>query len=176
MMNGSRLIIGSLLLLSLTACDSVGDFADLQAYMNEVRARPKGEIEPLPKFQPYEAFTYSAAAMRSPFQPPVRVDLQKRQKGSAEIKPDETRPKQFLEGFNIEMFQMVGLLANGNGRFALVNGVGGVHRVKVGDYLGRNHGRIVTIADDRIEVVEIVPDGEGGWLERPRTLTLKERS
>jgi type IV pilus assembly protein PilP len=34
----------------------------------------------------------------------------------------------------------------------------------------------VTIADERIEVVEIVPDGEGGWLERPRTLTLKERS
>jgi len=175
-MNGSRLIIGSLLLLSLTACDSSGDFADLQAYMNEVRARPKAPIEPLPKFQPYEAFTYSAAAMRSPFQPPVRIDLQQRQKGSAQIKPDESRPRQFLEGFNIEVFQMVGLLANGIGRFALVDGAGGVHRIKVGDFLGRNHGRIVGINDDRVEVVEIVPDGEGGWLERPRTLTLKERS
>ena len=175
-MSGSRLIIGSLLLLSLTACDSSGDFADLQAYMNEVRARPKAPIEPLPKFQPYEAFTYSAAAMRSPFQPPVRIDLQQRQKGSAQIKPDESRPRQFLEGFNIEVFQMVGLLANGNGRFALVDGAGGVHRIKVGDFLGRNHGRIVGINDDRVEVVEIVPDGEGGWLERPRTLTLKERS
>jgi len=175
-MNGSRLIIGSLLLLSLTACDSSGDFADLQAYMNEVRARPKGQIEPLPTFQPYEAFTYSAAGMRSPFQPPVRIELRQRQKGSAEIRPDEARPRQFLEGFNIEMFQMVGLLANSNGRFALVNGAGGVHRVKVGDYLGRNHGRIVTINDDHLDVIEIVPDGEGGWLERPRTLTLKERS
>ena len=173
-MNGARLLTGSLLLLSLTACDSSGDFADLQAYMDEVRAKPRGVIEPLPQFQPYEAFTYSAAALRSPFQPPVRVDLQKRQKGSAEVKPDEARPRQFLEGFNIELFQMVGLLANGNGRFALVSGVGGVHRVKVGDYLGRNHGRIVAINDDRVEVVEIVPDGEGGWLERPRTLTLKE--
>ncbi|NLC08417.1 MAG: pilus assembly protein PilP, partial [Gammaproteobacteria bacterium] len=27
-----------------------------------------------------------------------------------------------------------------------------------------------------VEVVEIVPDGEGGWLERPRTLMLQERS
>ncbi|MNN29159.1 Pilus assembly protein, PilP [compost metagenome] len=175
-MKGARLIIGSMLLLGLTACDGSGDFSDLQAYMNEVRAKPKGVIEPLPQFQPYEAFTYSAAAMRHPFQPPVRVDLQKRQKGSAEIKPDESRPKQFLEGFNIEMFQMVGLLANDGGRFALVSGVGGVHRVKVGDYIGRNYGRIVAINDDRIEVVEIVTDGEGGWLERPRTLTLKERS
>lgn len=176
MMNGSRLIIGSLLLLSLSACDSSGNFADLQAYMNEVRARPRGEIEPLPKFQPYEAFTYNAASMRSPFQPPVKVDLQNRQKGSKEIKPDESRPRQFLEGFNIEMFQMVGLLANDSGRFALVSGAGGVHRIRVGDYLGRNHGRIVSISDDRVEVIEIVPDGEGGWLERPRTLTLKERS
>ena len=175
-MKGARLIIGSMLLLSLTACDNSGDFSDLQTYMNEVRAKPKGVIEPLPKFQPYEAFTYGASALRSPFQPPVRVDLQKRQKGSAEIKPDETRPKQFLEGFNIEVFQMVGLLANDGGHFALVSGAGGVHRVKVGDYLGRNYGRIVAINDDRIEVVEIVPDGEGGWLERPRTLTLKERS
>ena len=136
-MKGARLIIGSMLLLSLTACDNSGDFSDLQTYMNEVRAKPKGVIEPLPKFQPYEAFTYGASALRSPFQPPVRVDLQKRQKGSAEIKPDETRPKQFLEGFNIEVFQMVGLLANDGGHFALVSGAGGVHRVKVGDYLGR---------------------------------------
>lgn len=175
-MNGARLIVGSLLLFGLAACDSASDFADLQAYMSEVRAKPKGVIEPLPTFQPYEAFTYSAAAMRSPFQPPVRVDLQKRPKGSAEIKPDESRPKQFLEGFNIEVFQMVGLLANEGGRFALVSGAGGVHRIRVGDYLGRNHGRIVSIDDDHIEVVEIVPDGDGGWLERPRTLTLKERS
>lgn len=175
-MKSARLIIGSLLLLGLTACDSSGDFSDLQAYMNDVRARPKGEIEPLPTFPPYEAFTYSAAALRSPFQPPVKIDLMQRQKGSAEIKPDEARPKQFLEGFNIELFEMVGLLANDTGRFALVSGAGGVHRVKPGDYLGRNYGRIVAINDDRIEVVEIVPDGEGGWLERPRTLTLKEPS
>lgn len=175
-MNGARLLLGSLLLLGLTACDSSGDFADLQAYMATVRAKPRGVIEPLPQFLPYEAFTYSAAALRNPFQPPVRIDLQKRQKGSAEIKPDESRPKQFLEGFNIEVFQMVGLLSNAGSRYALISGAGGVHRVRVGDYIGRNYGRIVAIKDDRVEVVEIVPDGEGGWLERPRTLALKERS
>jgi type IV pilus assembly protein PilP len=71
---------------------------------------------------------------------------------------------------------MVGLLANSGGRFALLNGAGGVHRVKVGDFLGRNHGRVVAISDSHLDVIEIVPDGEGGWLERPRTLTLKERS
>ncbi|GBL56746.1 type IV pilus assembly protein PilP [Pseudomonas citronellolis] len=171
-----RLMLCGLLLLSLNGCGSGGDFADLQAYMDEVRARPKGAIEPLPKFQPYEAFTYNASSLRSPFQPPVKIDLAIKQKGSKVVKPDETRVKQFLEGFNIETFEMVGTLSNQEGTFALVRGAGGVHRVKVGDYLGRNDGKIVSISEGKIDVVEIVPDGEGGWLERPRSLTLKERS
>lgn len=152
------------------------DFSDLQTFMDEVRARPKGSIEPLPKFQPYEAFTYSASSLRSPFQPPVKVDTVSRPKGAAEVRPDEARVKQFLEGFNIEIFEMVGTLSNSNGFFALVSGAGGVHRIKVGDYLGRNHGRVVAVDESKIDVVEIVPDGDQGWLERPRSLTLKERS
>ena len=162
--------------VALTGCGSSGDFADLRSYMDEVYARPKGAIEPLPKFQPYESFTYRAASLRSPFQPPVRIDVVNRQKGSKEIKPDETRVKQFLEGFNIETFVMVGTIENSSGLFALINGAGGVHRVKVGDYLGRNHGKILAIDESKVDVVEIVPDGEGGWLERPRSLSLKERS
>ncbi len=160
----------------LVGCDSASDFADLQLFMDDVKARPKGAIEPLPKFQPYEAFTYNAAALRSPFQPPIKIDLVQREKGSKEIKPDEARVKQFLEGFNIETFEMVGTLKNETGAYALVKGAGGVHRVRAGDYLGRNHGKIMMIDDSKIEVMEIVPDGEGGWLERPRTLPLKERA
>ena len=160
----------------LAGCGADGDFSDLRAYMDEVRARPKGSIEPLPTFKPYESFTYRASSLRSPFQSPVKIDVVTRQKGSAEIKPDETRVKQFLEGFNIETFEMVGTLRNERELYALVNGAGGVHRVKVGDYLGRNHGKILAIDESKIDVMEIVPDGEGGWLERPRSLSLKERS
>ncbi|MCH2340337.1 MAG: type 4a pilus biogenesis lipoprotein PilP [Pseudomonas sp.] len=160
----------------LTGCGVSGDFDDLRSYMDEVRAKPKGSIEPLPAFLPYEAFTYSAASLRHPFQPPMKIDLTQRQKGTKDIRPDETRIKQFLEEFNIENFVMVGTLAKGEGNYALIKGGDGVHRVKVGDYLGRNHGRIVEISEAEVDVLEIVPDGEGGWLERPRSLTLKERS
>lgn len=175
-MNGARLIALGLGLVLLTGCGASGDFDDLRAYMSEVRAKPKGTIEPLPAFLPYEAFTYRAASLRHPFQPPMKIDLTQRQKGSKDIRPDETRIKQFLEEFNIENFVMVGTLTNGGGKYALIKGGDGVHRVKVGDYLGRNHGRIVEISEAEVDVLEIVPDGEGGWLERPRSLTLKERS
>lgn len=174
-MKSARLIFVAVV-AGLAGCGTGNDFQDLQAYMDEVRARPKGRIEPLPIFQPYEAFTYSASLLRSPFQPPLKIELAQRKKGSKDIKPDENRVRQYLEGFNIEIFEMVGTLSNETGMYALVSGAGGVHRLKVGDYLGRNYGRVVNIGESAIEVVEIVPDGEGGWLERPRTLTLKERS
>lgn len=158
----------------LAGC-SDGSFVDLQAFMEETRMRPAGNIEPLPRFAPYEAFTYSATSLRSPFQPPIRIDLSQRERGSQDLKPDEDRVKQFLEGFNIEGFEMVGVMSNQDGMQALVRGAGSVHRVRMGDYLGRNHGRIASIEEGRVDVVEIVPDGEGGWLERPRTLSLPER-
>lgn len=173
-MNLTQRVLLALTLVGLSGCDASREFSDLQSYMDEVRARPQGSIEPLPQFQPYEPFTYSASGMRSPFQKPVKIDLASKQKGSKDVKPDESRVKQFLEGFNIEAFQMVGTLSGDGGAFALVKGAGGVYRIKVGDYLGSNHGRVVAIDESKIDVIEIVTDGEGGWLERPRSLALSE--
>ena len=92
----ARLFISLFVTACLAGCDASSQFVDLQAYMDEVRARPKGSIEPLPKFQPYEAFTYNAGGMRSPFQKPVKIDVASQQKGSKDIKPDESRVKQFF--------------------------------------------------------------------------------
>lgn len=170
--------IARLMLLSTLALAGCGgaDFSDLRAYMNEVQARPKGAIDPLPKVAQYESFTYQAGSLRSPFQPTVKVESVAALSGSKDIKPDETRVRQYLEGFALETFQMVGILRNEQSLFALLQGGNGVHRVRVGDYLGKNHGRIVRVDESHVEVVEIVPDGDGGWLERPASLVLKERS
>ncbi len=175
----SRALLGSglvALMLLLSACGSGNNFEDIDAFMAQAKARPKGKIEPIPRFAPYQAFAYEAAALRSPFQPPVKIDLVNRPKGSRLIKPDPNRVKQFLEGFDTSQFEMVGTLGNEAGKFALMRGAGGVHRVKVGDYLGRNDGKIISISDSQVDLVELVPDGEGGWLERPLTIILKERS
>lgn len=174
-MSPIRFIAMSALLLMLGGCGG-DDFSDLDAYMNEVRLRPPGKIEPTPTFRSYPTFTYSAANLRSPFSRQLRVDLAGQKHGSRDVKPDPNRVKQYLEGFNIEQFEMVGTIANASGSFALLRGAGGVHRLKVGDYLGRNDGRIVAISASQVDVVEIVPDGQGAWLERPRTIPLKEHS
>ncbi|VVN96842.1 pilus assembly protein PilP [Pseudomonas fluorescens] len=174
-MKATHWILMVVVLMGLSGCGSDNDFSDLDAFMNEVRLRPPGKIEPTPTFNSYQAFTYNAASLRSPFLPPVRVDLAGRQHGSRNVKPDPNRLKQYLEGFNIEQFEMVGTISNASGSFALLRGASGVHRLKVGDYLGRNDGRVVAVSDSQVDVVEIVSDGEGAWLERPRTIPMKAR-
>jgi type IV pilus assembly protein PilP len=165
----------AVLIAVLAGCGGGDDFSDLDAYMNEMRLRAPGKIEPTPTFRSYPTFTYNAANLRSPFSRQGKTDLVHRQ-GARHVKPDPNRVKQYLEGFNIEQFEMVGTISNAAGSFALLRGAGGVHRLKVGDYLGRNDGRIVAISGSQVDVVEIVPDGQGAWLERPRTLPLKEHS
>jgi len=92
------------------------------------------------------------------------------------VKPDLNREKEYLEEFNIAGLSMVGTLERSGVLWALVDdGDGGIHRVAQGNYLGKNHGVIVAASSRQIEVVEIVPDGVGGWVERPQVLQIVEK-
>lgn len=150
-----------------------GDNTDLTQFIDETKRRPAGAIEPLPSFRPYEAFTYAASTERSPFEPPVKaLDLYY---GSAnsDIQPDLTRRKEYLEDFPLETLRMVGTLEANANLWALIDDrQGGIHRVRNGNYIGRDHGKVVATTPGQLTVVEIVSDGLDGWVERPRTLEL----
>lgn len=169
--------LGVCLVSLLTACSQGGGFSDLDKFMAEARAKPRGHVEPLPEFKAYEAFSYSAADRRSPFEPPIDVQLTMvEQQPVSEVEPDLDRPREVLENFDIKALSMVGTLQGPSGDlYALVkDSTGGIHRVKAGNYMGQNYGRIVGVSETRIELIEIVPNGRGGWVERPRSLTLNE--
>jgi type IV pilus assembly protein PilP len=142
--------------------------------MAEKRSRPGGIIAPIPTFKAYEAFAYSATRLRSPFDRPIEVREITQLQAISAIKPDENRAKEFLEQFTFDSLAMVGTLERGLANWALVRDPeGGIHRVQVGNYLGRNHGKIVELTDTYLAVVEIVTDGTSdGWVERPRTIEL----
>ena len=157
----------------LAGCGGGSDFADLETFMDEVDSRPKGAIVPLPTFEQIAPFAYHASNMRSPFEPPVLVKRVERAKGGPQVTPNFNRSKQYLEQYTIGTLSMVGTLAQGQAVFALVqDGEGGVHRVQRGDYMGTDHGQIQTIGEAAIELIEIVRDGTGGWIERSRTVNL----
>jgi type IV pilus assembly protein PilP len=171
----SLLRIVFLLLVSVvTACSDTDDLAELQRHIVEVSLRPGGEIEPTPSFQPYEAFTYSAAAMRSPFDVPLAVRVREAGQQAQQVRPNENRVKEALEEFALTELIMVGMLSRDDSYIGLVRDQNWlIHRVRAGAYMGKNHGRVLAVSPTQIDLVEIVPSGDGGWVERPRTLALQ---
>jgi type IV pilus assembly protein PilP len=170
----SRSLLLALACSTLLSACGAGDFSDLDAFMAEKRARPGGIIAPIPTFKAYEAFSYSATTLRSPFDRPIEVREIAQLQAISAIKPDESRAKEFLEQFTFDSLRMVGSLERGQANWTLVmDPDGGVHRVALGNYLGRHHGKIVEMTDTYVAVVEIVSDGtQDGWVERPRTIKL----
>ncbi|MEG1041925.1 MAG: pilus assembly protein PilP [Pseudomonas sp.] len=93
---------------------------------------------------------------RSPFAPSPRV-----------------QPRQHLETLSLDQFEMVGSLARHQLRFALLDAGGVVHRLQVGDRLGRDRGRIVRIEERQVHITEEIFVAGQGWVERQRTLSMK---
>ncbi|WP_444959141.1 pilus assembly protein PilP [Microbulbifer sp. ZKSA002] len=163
-------------LLSIVGCDLNSDHSELRKRMAEVERRPKGQIEPIPTFTPYSPYVYVAAAQRSPFTRPVLESEQRIVGRRLDVAPDLTRQRELLEGVNIDALSMVGSLSRDGQIWALIDdGSGGIHRITVGNYLGKNHGRVVNATNAQLDILEIIPDGTGGWIERPRALALEER-
>lgn len=164
---------------TLSGCSSNSGFSDLDRFMQEIDAKPRGHIEALPEVQVYRAFTYSAANRRSPFLPPqeVVVNEVKIQEDQSNVKPNLDRVPEVLESFSLGELRMVGTLQRNQNDvlWALIaDNLGSVHMAKIGQYMGKNHGRIVGIEAGRLDLIEIVPNGYGGWLERPRTISLDD--
>jgi type IV pilus assembly protein PilP len=158
--------------LGLGACGS--DMDDLDSYINSVKARPGGRIEPLPEITPYEVFTYVADAegMRSPFVPDTP---QAAGTATGGARPDENRPSEFLESFPLDTLRMVGTLDINETVYGLVQTSDGlIHRVVPGNYMGQNDGRITEITESEIVLVEIISDGIGGYIERDAAIGLSD--
>jgi len=165
------------LLLAIAAAGLVacgGDMDDLDSYINEVKARPGGRIQPLPDITPYEVFTYVADAqgLRSPFVPDTPQAAGPAAGGAS---PDPDRPAEFLESFPLDTLRMVGTLDINETVYGLVQTSDGlIHRVVPGNYMGQNDGRITNITESEIVLVEIISDGIGGYIERDAAIGLSD--
>ncbi|SHF79422.1 type IV pilus assembly protein PilP [Microbulbifer donghaiensis] len=163
-------------LVAMAGCSIDGSHSDLRQKMAAVKHKPKGQIEPIPTFTPYSPYVYSAAAKRSPFSRPILESDQRIVGRRLDVAPDLNRQRELLEGYNFDALAMVGTLSRGGQLWALIDdGEGGIHRITIGNFVGKNHGRVVNATSAQLDVLEIVPDGTGGWIERPRALTLEEK-
>lgn len=170
-----RALALALLPLALAGCtrgitSTPGDAPNLVKWTEEVRQRPAPPLEPIPVIKPFESFQFSSAGFRDPF------DLSAVTGVVAANRPNANRRRQPLEQFPLDSLDMVGTLGRGRGLIALVMSPDKVaYRVTPGNYLGQNDGRVTRVHEDRIELIEVVPDGTGGWMERSATITLENQ-
>lgn len=180
-LNGlTRILFCICLASSITGCVS-SDMSDLHMQVQEILARPGGRLEPLPEIKPYEAYTYKSgqAGGRDPFilfyQKAQEEVADAADSGLTEAMEREIkfRNKEELESYELDSLRMVGTLEDEDVQWAIVRDPGGtIHRVKVGNYLGRNIGKILNIFEDRIELREIIKNVDGRWEERQAALAL----
>lgn len=158
-------------LLSLAGC-AQQSMSDLEQFVATAYQARKPRIEPLPRIEPNPTFTYTASELVDPFA--TANLIQKRPSaGGQGPAPDPTRRKEPLEQFPLDALRMVGTLSDTEASWALIRAPGGtVHRVGRGNYLGQNYGKITAVEDAKVDILELVPDGKGGWMQRKTDLAI----
>lgn len=170
-----RTLVMLALVAALAGCgrgisSTPGEAPNLEEFVAEVKARPAPPLDPLPVMQQFETFEYSAQNLRDPFSTAFSAGS-----SASGPRPDSNRRKQVLEQFPLDSLDMVGTIGSKGALVALVMVPDKVtYRVRPGDYMGQADGRVTGVFEDRIELVELVSDGAGGWLERPATVSLDD--
>lgn len=160
-------VVGLAGTLLLGGCSD--DLDELRVDIEKAKQRPGGRIQPLPEVKPYMSHEYGMAERRSPFLQSLAGE------NPSGPRPDVQRAREYLEQFPLDTLKMVGTLRLGSANYGLLQTRDGlIHRVLPGNHIGQNDGRVMTIGDARISVTEIVPDGLGGYLERPAALALSD--
>ena len=134
-------------------------------------------IQPIEPMPPVGSFLFNPEGLRDPFSP-IEKSVESKEEQIDIINgvhPDFNRHKEELEDYSLDTLQMVGTVTINNTLWGLIKVSGGaIHRVKQANYLGRNHGRILRILQDKIELMEIVPDQPGRWREHQTSIALSE--
>jgi type IV pilus assembly protein PilP len=172
----SGLLVALASCLLLAACGQEQD--NLNRYIAEVKARPAAPIPPIPAVRTYTPYVYDGLAGRDPFRPSTS-------EGSDEVAPgtkgtgphpDLQRTREYLERFELDTLTMVGTFTKESSYWVLIQDPDGVvHRVSVGNYMGKNHGKISKIKPTSVDLSEFIADGSGGWLVRPVSLVIGEK-
>ena len=156
-----------LIAAALAGCGDAG-MADLRSLVEREVEHPRPVAATAPDRVLAGVFDYAAVAERNPFEPYTDSVG-----GQASAAPDPARTRHPLERLPLGRLEMVGTLGGRGALLALIRDPTGItHPLAVGDYLGRDHGRIRRVGAAGIDIVELVADGRGGWVRRLRAIAL----
>ena len=179
-MNAKTVISLLVATVLLAACGSSGQ-DELQAWMNDQRAKTKPKVQPIPEPKKFAPQAYTQEGTTDPFSNQKLTQALKRESSqstsnAALVAPELARRKEALEAHPLDTMVMVGSLLKEGQPVALVRVDNLLYQVRPGNYLGHNFGKIVKVGETDLVLREIVQDSAGEWIERTATLQLQERS
>lgn len=159
--------------LSMSACTN--DTADLRAYVAEVKSRPGGKIDEIygfPLFDPVPEVSQKT----DPFKSFLADELSRTAESfDPEDPPWPPRNQEELERYALDSLRMVGTVEQQSEQWGLIRGPDGViHRVKAGNFMGKNYGKILEVSEQQIQLLEKVSDKRGNWEARSAAISLSE--
>lgn len=171
-----KLYIAVFSVLFLSACQQ-SEYNDLVQFVNDAYKDEKPEIEPLPPLVPYEEFIYEASNLPDPFSKDNVLsgsdnDVDLEDEAAAGI--DKNRRKDPLEAFPLDGLRLDGVLEFKGVLSAIIRSPDGDSvPVTVGDYMGLNYGKIISIESESqvVEVEETVRNATGKWVKRVVKMT-----
>ncbi|MDM8557805.1 pilus assembly protein PilP [Candidatus Parabeggiatoa sp. HSG14] len=172
--NNRRSFYLGLIIFSLLGCSERG-MMDLKTYAAKIKARENPHVDTIPEFRHIPSYFYEVQHMRDPFIPlktaqkrdiPLLNTNSTTKKGPCPNPTDSNRVRVGIEMMPLDTLKMTGTLEIAGTLWALiVSSENTIYRVKQGDYMGENYGKIINISENKIEVLEQIPDGEGCWKE-----------
>jgi type IV pilus assembly protein PilP len=169
--------VSSLIFLSLTVGGCTADNQDVVDYINEVKARKTVKIESVPDMEGFVALQYSETGERNPFSNPRPESVKAETPFPQDCpQPNFARIKGPLETYSLDNLKMHGTLGSDKHLWGLIRASSGeIFRVSPGDYIGLNHGEILDITKNHIELSELILTGKGCWQVRTAQIPLSNQ-
>nr|WP_315486448.1 pilus assembly protein PilP [uncultured Undibacterium sp.] len=170
-----KVLSSFLMLLVLTACSDNG-VGELKVWMDQVKKETQVRVKPVAEPKLFVPVAYEQGNLIDPFDASKLLVVFARMNAANDngLKPNFDRPKEALEGYPLDTMKMVGTFDNRKAFQALIQVGKTVFPATLGAYLGQNFGKIVSITDTKIDIVETVQDATGEWTERKASLELQE--
>lgn len=176
-MSKRLLSAGTVLLLGAGLAGCSADEAELQGWMDKTRADTPRRVGKIDEPKIFIPFRYEATADYDPFSVSkmavAAANLTDRNRSG--LAPDLNRRREPLESFPLDTIKLVGHLSNKQkGTVALLAVDNVIYQANVGNYVGQNFGKIVSISETQMGIKETVRDAAGDWVEQNTTISLED--
>ncbi|WP_192484426.1 MULTISPECIES: pilus assembly protein PilP [Cysteiniphilum] len=153
---------------------------DLVLFVKEAKTQTLADkIQPLPELRMVKTQAMNTKGMRNPFDTPAKLKVKEAPTQVIDDKqhePDLARRKTPLEKIPLENLKFSGVIEQNGHFWAIITNVKNQHTniVQVGDYIGRDYGRVDKITAKYVEIDERKKGKEGQWLKVDTVLKLDQ--